>query len=175
VTRLAAPAPHAAEYAAIIDAARAAFAALNSEWTLIGTDGGQPAQRERMRRWERNRLLGRRAQEALAEENDGSAERRRQAVEERARRALVRPRHPGPHAPQPPAPPGRRVRCCPWQRCNRPATDLVAFARPHPLAGQQRGYCPVHAVEAASAPGATLATSRPAQLTLPGISEPAQP
>jgi hypothetical protein len=62
-----------------------------------------------MRRWERNRLLGRRAQEALAEENDGSAARRR------------------------------------------------------------------HAVEAASAPGATLATSRPAQLTLPGIGEPAQP
>jgi hypothetical protein len=174
VTRLAAPTPHAAEHAAIIDAARAAFAALNSEWTLIGTDGGQPAQRERMRRWERNRLLGRRAQEALAEENDGSPARRRRAIEACARRALVRARHPGPHAPQPPAPhakPGH----CPWQRCNRAATDPVVFVRPHPLAGQQRGYCPAHAVEAAGSLGATLAVSRPAQLTLPGTEEPAQP
>jgi hypothetical protein len=154
-------------------AAKVAFAKLNPDWTAIGTDGRQPLQRARMRRWERNRLLGRRAQEALAEENDGSPARRRQAVEARARLALVRARHPGPHAPAPHPQPGR----CPWQRCNRPATDLVAFARPHPLAGQQHGYCPVHAVEAASTPGATLATRRPApaQLALPGIGEPAQP
>jgi hypothetical protein len=52
---------------------------------------------------------------------------------------------------------------------------LVIFTRPHPLAGQQRGYCPAHAVEAACTPGATLATHRPAQLTLPGTEEPAHP
>jgi hypothetical protein len=170
VTRLAAPTRHAGEHAA----ADAAFAALNPDWTLIGTDSHQPVQRERMRRWERNRLLGRRTQEALAEENDGSPARRCHAIEARARRALVRARHSGPHAPQPPAPhakPGH----CPWQRCNRAATDPVVFVRPHPLAGQQRGYCPAHAVEAASAPGATLAVSRPAQLTLPGTEEPARP
>ncbi len=171
MTHLAAPTPQAAIDAAIL-AALGAFATLNPAWTVIGTDARHPVQRERMRRWERNRLLGRRAQEALDEENDGSPARRRHAVEERARRALVRPRHPG---PQPPPPPGRRVRCCPWQRCNRPATDLVAFARPHPLAGQQRGYCTIHAVEAASAPGATLAASRPAQPTLPGTEDPARP
>jgi len=76
-----------------------------------------------------------------------------------------------PQAPAPHAKPGR----CPWQRCNRTATDLVVFARPHPLAGQQRGYCPIHAAEAAGAPGATLAGGRPAQLTLPGIGNPAWP
>jgi hypothetical protein len=174
VTRLAAPTHHAAEQAAVDAAAKVAFATLNPEWTRIGTDCLEPVQRERMRRWERNRLLGRRAPEALAEESDGSPARRRHAIEARARRALVRARHPGPHAPQAPAPhakPGR----CPWQRCNRTATDLVVFAPPHPLAGQQRGYCPAHAVEAASAPGAALAASRPAQLTLPGIGKPTQP
>jgi hypothetical protein len=49
------------------------------------------------------------------------------------------------------------------------------FARPHPLARQQRGYCPIHAVEAARAPGASLAASQPAQLAIPGIGEPARP
>jgi hypothetical protein len=174
VTRPAATTHHAAEHAATDAAAFGAFAALNPDWTRVGTDARQPVQRERMRRWERNRLLGRRAQEALAEENDGSPARRRQAVEERARSALVRRRHPGPHAPQPHAPHARPGRC-PWQRCIRPATDLVAFAPPHPLAGEQRGYCTPHAVEAARAPGASLATHRPAQVALPGIGEPARP
>jgi hypothetical protein len=99
VTRLAAPTRHAAEHPADASAALAAFAAFNPDWTVIGTDARDPVQRGRMRRWERNRLVGRRAQEALAEENDGSAARRRQAVEERARRALVRAHYPGPHAP----------------------------------------------------------------------------
>jgi hypothetical protein len=38
-------------------------------------------------------------------------------------------------------PPGspRAAGPLPWQCCDRPATHLVAFARPHPLAGQQRG------------------------------------
>jgi hypothetical protein len=170
MTRLAAPA-QTAEHAAVDAAAPVAFATLNPDWAVIGTDARQPVQRERMRRWERNRLVGRRAQEALAEENDVSPARRRQAVGERARSALVRRRHPGPHAPAPQAQPGR----CPWQRCNRPATDLAAFTAPHPLAGEQPGYCPIHAVEAASAPGASLATRRPAQLTLPGIGDPARP
>jgi hypothetical protein len=170
VTRLAAPIRHAAEHATA-----AAFATLNPDWTVIGTDARQPTQHERIRRWERNRLLGRRAQEALAEENDGSTARRRQAVEERARSALVRRRQPGPHTAPAPPPSGGRVRCCPWQRCNRPATDLVTFAPPHPLAGKQHRYCTAHAAEAASAPGASLTADRPAQLTFPGIGEPARP
>jgi hypothetical protein len=176
VTRLAVPAPHAAQQLAAALVAFAAFATLNPDWPLIGTDARHPAQRERMRRWERNRLLGRRTQEALAEENDGSHERRRQAVEARARSALDRTRHPGPHVPRPPTPQARPGPC-PWKRCDRPATDLIEFAPPHPLAGQQRGYCTAHAVEASLAPGASLAGSRPApaQLTLPGIGEPAQP
>jgi hypothetical protein len=57
----------------------------------------------------------------------------------------------------------------PLAAVHRPATDLVAFSRPHPLAEQHR-YCTAHAVEAASA-----GASRPAQVTLPRIGEPAQP
>jgi hypothetical protein len=174
MTRLAAPARQAAEHAAIVDAAHASFATFNPERTRIGTDGNQPTQRERMRRWERDRLLGRRGQEAPAEENDGSAARRRQAVEEPARRALAHRRTPGPHAPQPP-PPQARLGRCPWQRCNRSVTDLVVLVRPHPLAGQQRGCCPAHAVEASLLPGASLAAARPAQLTLPGTEDRARP
>jgi hypothetical protein len=111
VTRVAAPSAYAAQQAAVDAAAQVAFVTLNPEWILICTDGPMPVQRERMRRWERNRLLGRRAQEALAEENDGTPTRRCQAVEARARSALVRRRHPGPRVPQPPAPHAWPSRC----------------------------------------------------------------
>jgi hypothetical protein len=121
VTRLAAP-TQANEHPAMIDAVTAfdAFAALNPDWTVIGTDGRQPVQRKRMRRWERNRLLGRRAQEALAEENDGSPQRRHHAVEERARSALVRRRHPGPHAPQRPRRPAGACAAAPGSAATAP-------------------------------------------------------
>jgi len=67
---------------------------------------------------------------------------------------------------------------CAWRRCQHPATVVVSFQVPHPLAGTSRGYCPFHAVQAAGQPGAVLTgtVGRVAvQEILPSLDLPAEP
>jgi hypothetical protein len=65
---------------------------------------------------------------------------------------------------------------CGW-RCSHPATVVVSFQAPHPLAGTSRGYCAHHAAHVAGQPGAVLTGTVgrvPVQQALPGIDCPAQ-
>ena len=66
---------------------------------------------------------------------------------------------------------------CGWRRCSHPATVVVSFQVPHPLAGTSRGYCAVHAAHVGGQPGAVLTGTVgrvPVQQALPGVAGPAQ-
>jgi hypothetical protein len=67
---------------------------------------------------------------------------------------------------------GPGLGACAWRRCQHPATVVVSFQVPHPLAGTSRGYCAVHAAQAAGQPGAVLTGTIgrvPVQQALPGL------
>ena len=67
---------------------------------------------------------------------------------------------------------------CAWRRCQHPATVVVCFQAPHPLAGTSRGYCGHHAAQVGGQLGAVLTgvVGRvPVQEVLPGLDLPAEP
>jgi hypothetical protein len=67
---------------------------------------------------------------------------------------------------------------CAWRRCQHPATVVVSFQVPHPLAGTSRGYCGHHAAQVGGQPGAVLTgvVGRVSvQQVLPGPDLPAEP
>jgi hypothetical protein len=67
---------------------------------------------------------------------------------------------------------------CARRRCQHPATVVVSFQVPHPLAGTSRGYCAFHAPQVAGQPGAVLTGTVgrvPVQETLPGLDPPTEP
>jgi hypothetical protein len=67
---------------------------------------------------------------------------------------------------------------CVWRRCQHPATVVVSFQAPHPLAGTSRGYCGHHAAQVGGQPGAVLigVVGRvPIQEVLPCLDAPAEP
>jgi hypothetical protein len=67
---------------------------------------------------------------------------------------------------------------CAWRRCQHPATVVVSFQVPHPLAGTSRGYWGQHAAQVGEQPGAVLTGvigRVPVQHPLPGLDAPAEP
>jgi hypothetical protein len=155
-----------------LQAAQAAFPMLNPAWWILGVVPRRPLPHARVRRWECYRVLGHRIRNGLDDENSGT-----KPPAAAPSRTVPAAHSSAPGSPQPKRIPGRAGRRVATGSGATSPPATVSTSPAHPLDGQERAYCPIHAAEASQAPGAVLLHRRPTppQLTLPGIQEPAGP